>query len=57
LIDGDFHSHSFGGSVKRNDSMVREELKYSKLSFVVEVDFTRTWDFTWMMSDCEELSL
>jgi hypothetical protein len=24
LIDGDFHSHSFGGSVKRNDSMLEE---------------------------------
>jgi len=24
LIDGDFHSHSFGGSVKGNDLMLDE---------------------------------
>jgi len=24
LIDGDFHSHSFGGSVKGNDSMLEK---------------------------------
>jgi|ETN07SMinimDraft_1059922.scaffolds.fasta_scaffold126400_1 hypothetical protein len=24
LIDGDFHSHSFGGRVKRNDSMLED---------------------------------
>ena len=31
------------------------ELKYSKFSFGVEVDFTRIGDFTWSVSDCEEL--
>ena len=34
---------------------VRGELKYSKFSFGVEVDFTRIGDFTWRVSDCEEL--
>jgi hypothetical protein len=30
-------------------------LKYGKFSFGVEVDFTRIEDFTWRLSDCEEL--
>ena len=55
MIDGDFHSHSFGGRLKRNDSKLGGELKYRKFSFGEEVYFTGDVDFTWRVSDCEEL--
>ena len=55
LIVGDFYSHSFGENVKRNDSIVREELKYSKFSLGVEVDFQELGDCTYRVSDYEEL--
>ena len=41
--------------MKRNDSKLGGELKYRKFSFGEEVYFTGDVDFTWRVSDCEEL--
>ena len=27
----------------------------ARFLFVLSMDFSRIWDFTWMVSDCEEL--